>query len=194
MSMTINQKLDAVLEILRDAYNEEHKIHKTVQSDGTISQTFLIGGRKQFVNATQIMFHFYARYKIIDEDGELNHLLEYLLAHKMIETDGATWDKQYKISFEGRFFIQNGGYVGKQNEEENEKLFFKNIAIQNIKNAARLNYYTLALVIATIALFFATCVEKFHLLGSIQLWTSTVLFLFGVLFTAIVLKLVDKKE
>ncbi len=190
--MTINQKLDAVLSCLSEAYDSAHTIIKTDLGDGNTMWVAGFGGNQHQLTLLELLIQLQIHYEYSNQKGELEHIIQFLAKNEMIQLTRLDMHQKYFITFQGKFLIENGGYTHKQETEEEEKKFFKSIAVQNNQNAKRLNTLTLVLAVGTIALFLATCIEKFHLLGSIQLWTSLMLFLMGVIFCAVIIKLVEK--
>ena len=91
---------------------------------------------------------------------EVRSMLDYLVDEKYARHNQNTND--FSITFRGKKFIEDGGYLSQENEKNARQAWEDEILLRGIENGKRLNDLTMGLMIATILLFLLEFV-KFYI-------------------------------
>jgi len=166
--MTYLQKIDAVLNLFG-------------KDDFHISNCYF---------ATEIRDEIYEIYPDLKDDiksnNDIGRCFSQLLNDGYIETIKVTVGQDTKkqeaafISYKGLMFIEQGGYAKQSELLDAEIHWKKNLEVQSLNNAARLNYLTFALAIGTFLLVLIEIIKHFGWALSINLLTALYVFLLGV--------------
>jgi DNA-binding PadR family transcriptional regulator len=106
--------------------------------------------------------------------GEIMQILTKLEKDSYIEFDDRAVGEQdeltkfnrvYRVTFEGRYLIESGGYVEERQSLDSRKRWEDRLLVQGEKNGERLNTLTLILCIGTICLALVELVEFLYKLS-----------------------------
>jgi hypothetical protein len=111
------------------------------------------------------------------EYGELNEVIEKLTKDGYLKSDKYYEVVSYYTTFEGRWFISNGGYVAEAELLDQEKSWQTFVETKTVENARYLNGLTFALVAVTAFLLVYQVWHDTNPVWSISFLTA--LFLFG---------------
>ena len=189
--MTSNQKLDIVLTCLNNAYNISRKAIVTNHADGSIS-TVYPNPMDKFLTQQELSWKIAEVTQGSEFLGDLKLILNYLSEYKMIdESEGIKEVTVYFIRYEGRVFIEDGGYVGAHEFKEREKK-------REILRDRLLVIGSWVAGTGALGLCVIESIKYWKWALSIELWTSFFLLLFcnllGVIIWQLVLHLRESKE
>lgn len=178
---TENEKLDAVLECLKYAnwrLTTEAIIHTNTDEKGNQRNSFAISAEPltDFVKASEVGSLLLLKGYMPIENSDIGLILSYLESEKYCEskivskdvlTINFGSDNFYKITYLGKIFIENGGYLAKQNKDVQEQIKVEKLNTLELRlkqKAIVQNRWIIALGIVAGAYAFIQICKELHLL------------------------------
>lgn len=151
--LTSNRKLDYIIECLNEASQKMHDDVKVHEGDGN---------RKDLKTSQEIL-QWLSKKELKINQQDLNLMLFHLANEKYILEDVKYYNyspdnvPSFRILYSGKLFIENGGYIGKEKSDTDEKRDVK------LKRILHYIYYSIATLGIIFAFFSKGCYsEKEH--------------------------------
>ncbi len=198
--MNSNEKLDAVLSYLKAAHDDRIVVHRGTDKDGRKWESVSpLEFEKHWKDNIQIGMN---ALTINEETKEVEAIMDYLENEKLVVSklkDNSLYAyKKYMITFTGKLFMENGGFVAKHLKEVAQQTRIEQLETTQIKQSNNMTLLTGALVVVSLPAFIYNSFQllesdiNIFTLEATTILTISVLCVLGGLMVGLVLKEVKK--